>query len=262
MTVNPGPASSINSNPIGVIYDPVAAQLSANGAVLGKFAACAIPFIIAPTGSMANNGAITLGTSLPTTYANAYIYLPANAIQTGSSAGWYFCQMSSATVGTVFNNTYTPGLPTIPANPTAFASTGPGAYTGVTTAVTGPQITIPAGALGPNGALRINHLWAAPANTDTKTISLSVGGSILWSATLNTAVQAAAAALNHVWNRGAQNSNVSVNSSGASGLGISAFANNYTSINFGAAQTISLGGQLATATDFIVMESFLVELMP
>src|SRR5579859_1785192 len=107
-----------------------------------KYTANGIPFIVANTGTMGNNGALTLGTALPSTYANAYVYLPANAISAGSAAGWYFCQFSSTTVGTVFNNTYSSGTPQIPAALVSFATTGPGAYTGVTTQITGPNFTI------------------------------------------------------------------------------------------------------------------------
>src|SRR6185369_17004034 len=45
-----------------------------------------IPIIIAPTGTMANNGAVTLGTALGTTYANCYLVVPAGAIAAGVPA--------------------------------------------------------------------------------------------------------------------------------------------------------------------------------
>lgn len=239
----------------------VRAVAGLSSAVANILAKSAIPFIIAPTGTMANNGAITLGTALPATYANAYINLPANAIQAGSVAGWYFCQMSSATVGTVFNNTYTTGVPTIPASPVAFVSTGPGAYTGVTTAVTAQQITVPANSLGPNGMLRISELWSVPANTDGKTLSVTAGGVTLWTANLNTS-QFGSAASHQLWNRGLANANVSVNTTQSSGIGNATGAINSTTINFGASQAVIWTGQLATATDFIVVEAFTLEVMP
>src|SRR5437667_3823845 len=74
---------------------------SAPASIVQKLAAAAIKMVVAPTGTMANNGAITLGTALPSTYANCYLLLPAGAIAAGSAAGWYFAQMSSTTAGVV-----------------------------------------------------------------------------------------------------------------------------------------------------------------
>lgn len=224
----------------------------------------AIPFFIAPTGTMANNGAITLGTALPTTYANAYIFLPAGAIAAGVPAAstWYFCQMSSTTVGAVFNNIYVSGLPTVPASPTAFATTGPGAYTGITAATTGPQITIPAGALGPNGVLRTSFLNSVAATINAKTITYTVGGQTLIATALNTASQFGTSQVCTTYNRGVQNSNATTNSSTTGGTGVQPSAGtHYTSIDFSQAQSLSVGGTLAVATDFIVMEAFAVEVM-
>lgn len=231
------------------------------GAAVQKLAACAIPFVVGtPTGSMANNGAITLGTALPATYASCYLNLPANAIQAGSAAGWYFAQMSSTTVGTVFNNTYTTGLPTIPVSPTAFVSTGPGAFTGVVTAVTGPQITIPAGALGPNGALRTTTLWSALNNANAKTVIASLGGIQI----LNGGIASAGAAqvLSMLYNRGSAAINIAMPPANTTGLGTAGASLSQLAINTALAQTLAISGQLAVATDFLVLEAFMLEVSP
>jgi hypothetical protein len=122
----------------------------------------ALPLIKASSGSMGNNGAITAMTALAFTYASAYIYLPAGAIAAGvpAAADWYYFVGSSTTAGTVFNNTLSANLsargePQIPASPTAFSTTGPGAFTGVTAEVTALTATIPAGALGVTGRIRV-----------------------------------------------------------------------------------------------------------
>ncbi len=88
-----------------------------------------VPVYVPSSGSIANNGALTLTTALPLIYPNVYLYFPANAIAAGSAAGKYYCQMSSTTVGVIFNNTYVSGTPVVPTSPTAFVTTGPGAYT-------------------------------------------------------------------------------------------------------------------------------------
>lgn len=241
----------------------LASGLSGTPGAVQKIAASAIPFIIAPTGSMANNGVITLGTALPATYANAYINLPASAIQAGSAAGWYFCQMSSATVGTVFlNNPYVSGLPSIPPAPVAPATTGPGAYVGVTGATNGPQITIPAGVLGPNGTLRLSQLNSVNAAATTKTLQAFIAGTNIWGVTFTTAAQFGLAGITTLQNRGAQNANVTFSTSNAAGVGVAASANVFSSINFAAAQTLTFALTTTVATDFIVLESFLIEAIP
>lgn len=226
---------------------------------VSKLAVCAIPFVIAPTGTMANNGAITLGTALPATYASCYLNLPANAIQAGSSAGWYFCQMSSTTAGTVFNNTYSSGTPSIPSSPTAFVSTGPGAYTGVTTAQTGPQITIPAGSMGQNGVLRATHFWSTPNNANNKTLNLTVGGTSFYSAVVTTFANNAIQT--DIFNRGSQAIQISP-AQGSAGVAQGAGALTFSAVNFANAQTAAFIGTLAVATDFLVLESFLLEMLP
>lgn len=234
--------------------------------VYGEYvlARSAIPFVIVPTGSMANNGVITLGTALPGVYANAYVNLPANAIQAGSAAGWYFAQFSSTTVGVVFNNTYVaPGVPAIPATPTAFVSTGPGAYTGVIVQVTGPQVSIPAGALGPNGVLRLSSFWNVTGNTNSKTITQQVGGTNVHNLALNTAAQLGYTMIRTIYARGVQTNQLmpAVGESGG-GVGAQSGIADFLAVNLAVAQTFALLGTLAVATDFIVMEAFIIEVLP
>jgi hypothetical protein len=223
---------------------------------LSVISARALPFIIAPSGTMAANGAITLGTALPQTYANAYVYLPASAIGTGSAAGWYFAQFTSATLGTVFNNPYVSGPPNIPVNPVPFATAGPGAYTGVTTAVTGPSFTIPAGAMGPNGTLRVSHVWSFPGNGNNKTVAIAFGGVTIVSTTQTTNISVSG--LLTLMNRGTPAAQVGGNSFtiGAAGVSTPNFA-----VNTAASQALTMSGTLAVATDFIVMEAALVEIL-
>src|SRR5271170_3729144 len=149
--------------------------------ILGK---TAIPFIVAPSGVMGANGAITLGTAVPSTYANCYLFLAANSINGANAAGWYYAQMASATVGQVFQNTYSGlGTPVIPSVPLAWVSGAPGAYVGVTGLIAGPSFTLSGFAIGPNGALRIVHMWQYPNNADNKTLRIMLGASAVFSTT-------------------------------------------------------------------------------
>ena len=150
---------------------------------------CCVEVYRAGSGSMGNNGALTLTNALPSTLTRGcWMEFPAGAIATGipSSAQvtagvkWWTV-MSSTTVGTVYNNTYTPGttLPTaIPASPTAFSTTGPGAYTNNISASPAYVITVPANTLGNNGSIDY-EIWASSysGNTNAKTVSSTFGGS-------------------------------------------------------------------------------------
>lgn len=223
-----------------------------------RIVASAIPFVIAPTGTMANNGAITLGTALPTTYANCYLYLPASAIFAGSTAGWYYTQMSSTTAGTVFNNTYTTGIPTIPGG-TAFVTTGPGAYTGVITQQTMQSLPVAGNLLGPNGVLVYEVTWTYPNNANTKTLGVGFGSTYY---SFGQTTTNSVALKKSIRNRGVTNVQVADTGTGAAGSGSGASNPVYGSTDTSAQQFFNLTGQLAVATDFIVSEYIMIEAIP
>lgn len=231
----------------------------------------AIPFAIAPTGTMANNGAVTLGTALPAVYGSCYLYLPAGAISASSLANWYYAVMTSTTVGTVFNNLYVPtvnaganpfagGAPFIPAAPTAFVSTGPGAFTGSVLALTGPALFISSGTIGPNGFLRVCCLASVNNSAGVKTVTLGLG-SIAAPATFVSIVPTTSSGqkiTTTVFNRGASSINVA-DSASLYGPGASATGNAYTAINFAVANYLVPTLQLAVATDVLVLEALTYE---
>lgn len=105
------------------------------------------------SGSIGDNGALTLTTALLQTFSQGlYLYFPANAIAAGVAAGSYWTVMSSTTAGTIYNNTYIGGKPVAPVSPTAFSTTGPGAYTQTTAAsITNVSMTLPGGIIGLEG---------------------------------------------------------------------------------------------------------------
>lgn len=217
-----------------------------------------VPMILPSSGSMGNNGAITLTTALPATYANCYLYLPANAIQAGSAAGLYYAVMSSATVGTVYNNIYTSGAPTIPSSPSAFATTGPGAYT----QTTGSDITLflntmPGGSIGANGSLFCFPLWACNNSVNTKTLKQKIN------ATETNSVGIGAFAINATpfvfRNRGVTNKNVS---NASTGLGSHTTSPIDSSIDTSSDATVELTGRLANAADYLVLSGVTYQINP
>jgi hypothetical protein len=138
------------------------------------YAKWTIPVITGSSGSIGNNGALTGFTATPARLfaEGAYVYYPANAIAAGVAAGFYWTVFSSTTAGTIYNSTYTTGVP-VAGTLTAFATTGPGAYTGSTTEQ-GVTITLPA--LPAGTVLRITTLWEGNAVANTKSIRIRLGG--------------------------------------------------------------------------------------
>lgn len=213
-----------------------------------------IPMILVSSGSIGNNGALTGVSTLPVTYADCYMYFPANAIYTGSAAGLYYTKMSSATAGTIYKNVYTSGIPTIPANPTAFVTTGPGAYTQTTGSnINLLTVSVPGGYLGNNGTLQIGTMWSNIGNTDNKIMAISFGGTDVQKVTQATAANISAEWTTEVMNRGKPTVQV-FGPITQVGHGASTAAMVQGSIDTTTAQNVIAYAQLATATDWVVLE--------
>lgn len=224
------------------------------------------PVIPSPTGSMANNGAVTLGTALATTYANGWLALPANAIVAGSAAGIYFVQMSSTTVGTVFNNVLGTGIPYVPASPTPFVTTGPGAFTGTAGSVnTILTLPIPAGTLGPNGSLFVQALGSIINNANVKALTVAFGGTNVLQVGSAIGSQNIYGFQRTINNRGVQNAQVSYTSAVVAGslteIGPTGGGNAllYSAVDTSLTQNLTIALSSAVATDYCTLESLIVE---
>jgi hypothetical protein len=216
-----------------------------------------VPFVNAPTGTMGNNGAITIGTALANTYPTCYLYLPAGAIQTNSPAGWFYAVMTSTTLGTVYNFPYSNGVPQVPLATSlagyAFSSTGPGAYTGVTTAVIGPQITIPQGSMSVGSQLRVVAYHSLTNNADGKTITVNLGGTNLFNA--SEASVAGYLVDQMVVNQGNLSNQVMFTNT------VATEAPTYLTLNTATDLVFYVGSTKATATDYMTLETVAVELI-
>lgn len=119
-------------------------------------------------------------------------------------------------------------------------------------------ITIPAGAMGPNGFVRITSLWSCSNNANGKTIRVRFGGASY--------LAAAAASIASYYsqlvisNRGVPNSQVGPTSNGYPG-GPFPVAAITSSVDTSAATVITLTAQKTTAGDTLTLESYVVELM-
>lgn len=159
-------------------------QTPGNNAI--KILTLGIPFIIPSNGTMSNNGAFTLGTALLKAYPVAYVHFASGMISSGSTAGWYYCVFSSTTAGTVYNNTYSSGKPAIPASPTAFSTTGPGAFTGQSNINTGIQCTIKGNLLGKQGVVRLTGRYGfCGVSGDNIQLSVFLGSAACYQFNMN-----------------------------------------------------------------------------
>lgn len=220
----------------------------------------AVPVIAVPSGTVATNGTITLGTALASTYASAWIYLPAGAIS-GGSAGLYYATFSSTTVGVVYktyvNAATTAFTPYLPSSVT-LATGSNSAYTQVTaTDLTVTNVNISGGSVGANGCIRL---------TDHRSCNATAGNKIMkqWLSATNfssntVASNAQAYLITDVMNRGVQNSQMA--SASVPSIAIST-APVMMAVDTSQNQALTLTIQLASATDYAILEGFSVVVLP
>jgi hypothetical protein len=222
-----------------------------------------IPFGIPSSGSIGNNGALTLTTAFPRTFSNGiYLYFPAGAIYSGSASGLYWTVMSSATVGTIYNNVYAASATTVPAAPaslTAFSTTGPGAYTQTTaTNISLASFTVAGNLMGARGELAISSGW------DTSSTTTSKAYGAIWSGTVQGLISNSTTATyggNYLLTVRNQESaaqqyiNFASNGFGGGILPV------WQTANTTAAQTVTQVAKLASAaTDYVVLETWEIQL--
>jgi len=223
----------------------------------------AIPFISVATGNIGNNGALTAITALSLIYTSgAFVYYPANSIAAATPAGWYWTVFSSTTAGTIFNNTYTNGVPAVPTTLVPFVTTGPGAFTGDTTEVFAHTFLLPAGALGANGQVRVTARFVSNNTVGVKTCRLRFSGQAgTIYMTRDVANSLGVWSQTNILNVGVTNIQKGdatvITGSGAAQLGAIA-----TAVDTAVATSIVISLQKAAATDELIADSVLVEVFP
>lgn len=227
------------------------------------------PFGIAPSGSVGNNGALTLGTALDQVYTNGlYLDFPAGALYAGSAAGAYWCVMSSTTVGQVYTAFIatsgsagtTAGTILRPTSPVALsATTGPGAYTGVTSAIYFPGTNIAAGYLGKQGSVEARLIGRANTTAGGKTCgaSLSNGSANININSISSTSAAQTAQVATLYLADLVNAEVAPQAQDSSAFGV-AFSTLDTSVLTSVQPRLSI----AVATDWVICEVFDVRAIP
>jgi hypothetical protein len=215
-----------------------------------------IPVILAPNGTVATNGTVTLVTALPLIYTAAWVRLPAGAV-VGGLAGLYYTVFSSTTVGQVYTNYIDgTGLPSIPTATLVAAVGSNSAYTQATTAVTLASATVPANAMGDFGAVELATLTSTNSTAGAKTVSGRFGGSVFMTGAVTTST--ALETRKKVRNRGIANTQIvhpDFTIGAASSVVVTQLA-----VNTAAAVTVAVTGTIAVATDVFVLEAFTLKL--
>lgn len=255
--------SSVTYDVIGIGYRPAALTDASGAKVLGftnpdgtksmfsKTFGSAIPFILVANGNITTTtGNITTGTAHDYTVGPSYVYFPANALNASSAAGWYYVNWTAATLGVVYADRYTGGVPSIPASPQAL-TTVVAAYTQTTGAdITGPSYTIPGGSLGPNGTIEWGRVINNNNSAGAKTYSMFLGGANIQ--TVSQTTNPKEGGMGVVRNRGVEARQISVNA--AHGDSGNASTLPKLTIDTSADTTFTFTMQLAVATDFAMIE--------
>lgn len=134
------------------------------------------------------------------------------------------------------------------------------AVTGTTSETTLYSITIPGGALGPNGVMRVESLWKVTNNANNKTCQVKFGGTAFAAPVLTTSN--AFRGVVTIMNRNAQNSQVAApNTYAADGAMGTEGTNPLTAaIDTSTDKTLALTGTLGNSADNITLEYVIVEI--
>ena len=137
--------------------------------------------------------------------------------------------------------------------------------TGTTAETALANCTIPAGAIGTSGRLRITTQWTFTGSTNTKTprvrfhTASGVLGTVYMVNAVATAAQVAAKCTGHIWNRAVANSQIGNaicgDLTGTSSVSVT------SAIDTAAATFVNLTGQLALGTETLTLDAYTVEII-
>ncbi len=146
--------------------------------------------------------------------------------------------------------------------PYVFAQTGTAVSVGaVTTEAALATITIPGGAIGPNGWVEIYTSFSFTGSTNTKALRVRAGGisgSAFFDITLNVATQLNYARLTQIINNNSQSSQKGFSVTGGAGTGLGSAALPTASVNTASNWDLVITGQKGLAGDTLTLESYKV----
>ena len=237
--------------------------LVTQGAYPYILAQTAIPVILPSSGTI-TNGVLSALTALPTAYGGAWMYFPAGA-SLPSGAGLYWVSSVTTTGGNIttsFANASTAFTPYIPASPVLITSGGAAYTQTIGSDITLANITVPGGLMGANGALRIETVYdqTTPVTANAKSENVKLGSATVH--TLNTGGNTFTSEFFTVKNRGIPNSQLSYRANQSIGGNQTTNSAVFAAIDTSISQPLTFTGQIAVATDYIVLEGFTVEVLP
>lgn len=132
-------------------------------------------------------------------------------------------------------------------------------HTGDLNETTLATVTIPGGAMGPNGFIEIVSLWRFTGSVNAKTMRIKFGSATLWSNAQTTAANVFARDSRSLWNRNSQSSQVfnagsaAFTTGGTSAVGTAA-------IDTSADVSLLFTGQLANSGETVALDGYVVRL--
>lgn len=232
--------------------------------------------VIIPSSSLTGiqaNGTVTFDTALPTglgtTNTRCWCYFPANAVSGDATGGLYYCVLSSSTAATVYagkvggaTGATAAFVPTVPTTLTPVTGSA-AAYTQATnTFITLAAVTIPGGAMGPNGQIYYTQQLRLSNTATGKATQVTFGG-ISLSQISGFGSTDAIVGGGFITNQARQTSQAVITNSGnALPFYAGGVANAYISANTAIDQLLAFTLRLNTAaTDVIVLEAFSVQVL-
>lgn len=218
------------------------------------------PQFLQSSGTMGANGALSGIGSLQSTFGSCYLYFPTGAVYAGSLAGWYYTVMSGTTAGTVYNNRYITGDPTVPPILVPVVDAGPGAYVQTTaTDITVRSIVIPGGYLGRTGSCRITMFWGCQNTANVKTAKVNLGATQIHGVALTATY--GSTHVRQFWSNGSVSQQTTPPVTQA-GTGNFTSANVVTTaVNTAADATLSIIANMASAAEYIALLGATIELI-
>ena len=226
-------------------------------------AVCSATIGFPSSGSIGNNGALTGLSTFGTEYTSgysAYLYFPLNAIAAGVAAGFYWTVLSSATTGTIYNNTYTTGDCIPPASPVAFSTTGPGAYTAPTGSnITTLNVVVPGNTIGPRDSVVFDWYTNQNATANNKYVNIAVSGDAGSQSNVISNFGSGSRVVLVCKGAGKQNTAPTFPTTpyGGQSTGYS----KTTAYDFTASQTLQIQVNMANTVDWLVMNTATIELI-
>lgn len=207
----------------------------------------AVPVILPSSGSSNATGQITLTTALPAQPTGTVgVFLPAGVVTAGSQgsgAGVYQATFSSTTVCQLTGT----GI-----------VTGNAAYTQAITEVTLVSVTTPGGVMGLNGGLEVWTNFSVANNVNNKIPRVKLGGTRFGQYAPASVV--GAQWITKIRNRGSASVQISQGDNVA-GVG-NTNAPTIGAVDTSVDQALTITGQLAVATDYLILEFQEVRLSP